>query len=395
VASVADAQVFGRWRAIAGDAASDTTLDSVPSTATDGAGNWLTAWGRDGAIVVARSTDRGVSWGAPVVAASMAATGKVNVRPWLASDGDGVWVVTWQAKQTIDGDWDVYVSRSVDAGATWTVPIALDPPTDGLQDLSPVVATDRNGTWIVAWNKGSFGDPVDADIYFARSVDDGATWGASSLLNVGGGSDVEEDRSPTLATDGTTWIAAWEVTGPGDVDIAVARSIDGGATWTAPAPLNGDAAADTRLDSNPSLASDGLGTWIAVWSAASGNLPVHVARSTDAGVTWSAPAPLDPALGGARQFFPTIVAGGGQWVIACGAESGDLGDDGDILFATSTDAGLTWDDVGPLNSGATKDGRACRSATRASRPTAPVIGSRRGPQWEPAGWIPTSTLRMA
>ncbi len=49
-----------------------------------------------------------------------------------------------------------------------------------------------------------------------------------------------------------------------DDDIRVARSTDDGVTWTAPAALNADASTDLGHDGGPELATDGLGTWVAV-----------------------------------------------------------------------------------------------------------------------------------
>ncbi len=52
-----------------------------------------------------------------------------------------------------------------------------------------------------------------------------------------------------------------------DADILVARSMDAGETWTAPAPLNTNAGSDTRNDGWPQVTTDGQGTWIAAWQS--------------------------------------------------------------------------------------------------------------------------------
>jgi hypothetical protein len=50
-----------------------------------------------------------------------------------------------------------------------------------------------------------------------------------------------------------------------DADILVARSTDDGITWTAPAALNTNAASDAEHDSGVQVTTDGQGTWVAVW----------------------------------------------------------------------------------------------------------------------------------
>jgi hypothetical protein len=47
----------------------------------------------------------------------------------------------------------------------------------------------------------------------------------------------------------------------------VARSTDKGATWTAAAPLNSNAATDSGGDEYPQVTTDGAGHWVAVWSS--------------------------------------------------------------------------------------------------------------------------------
>ena len=50
-----------------------------------------------------------------------------------------------------------------------------------------------------------------------------------------------------------------------DWDILVSRSTDAGGTWTAPAPLNTNAASDSGTTVDPQVTTDGAGNWVAVW----------------------------------------------------------------------------------------------------------------------------------
>ncbi|HEO71013.1 MAG TPA: exo-alpha-sialidase, partial [Candidatus Hydrogenedentes bacterium] len=77
-----------------------------------------------------------------------------------------------------------------------------------------------------------------------------------SLLNAGGMAvgDTGDDTDPSLATDGAgVWVAVWssveDLDGSGtDADIFVARSTDNGATWDMPDLLNSFALGDTGED---------------------------------------------------------------------------------------------------------------------------------------------------
>ena len=147
--------------------------------------------------------------------------------------------------------------------------------TDTGDDLVPVLATDRAGNWVVVWRSdedlgGTAG--TDIDIFVSRSTDAGATWSAPALLNTNGTTDTGIDANPLIATDGTgNWVAVWESTenlnGTAglDNDIFVAQSTDNGATWTSPALLNTNGTTDTGTDNYPSIATDGGGNWVLIW----------------------------------------------------------------------------------------------------------------------------------
>jgi Neuraminidase (sialidase) len=75
---------------------------------------------------------------------------------------------------------------------------------------------------------------------------------------------------PQIATDGRgTWVAVWwsDDTRGKDYDVAVARSDDHGRTWTAPQVLNTNAGTDGGDDRCPFVATDGRGRWLTVWES--------------------------------------------------------------------------------------------------------------------------------
>ena len=82
-----------------------------------------------------------------------------DVVPELATDGFGHWVSVWQSSDqlggTIEGDYDILVSRSTDNGATWTAAAALNTNAgnDFRDDIWPQVTTDRLGHWVAVDRK--------------------------------------------------------------------------------------------------------------------------------------------------------------------------------------------------------------------------------------------------
>ena len=98
--------------------------------------------------------------------------------------------------------------------------------------------------------------------------------GADVTLNTNATSDSGTDALPQVVTGGNgTWISAWHsddalgATIDTDLDIIFARSTDNGTVWTSPFPLNANAATDIGADQWCRLATDGQGTWVAVWQS--------------------------------------------------------------------------------------------------------------------------------
>jgi hypothetical protein len=404
------------------NAAADSGNDFQPQVATDGAGNWVAVWysyedlggtiGTDSDILVSRSADNGVTWTAPAALNTNAPSDSgVDSRPQVTTDGAGNWVAVWNSRDdmggTIGTDYDILMSRSTDNGATWTAPAALNSnaATDSQGDENPQVTTDAGANWVAVWQSnenlgGTIG--TDADILVARSTDSGATWTDPAALNTNAATDSHWDKYAQVTTDGAgNWVAVWHSaddlggTIGTDDDILVARSTDAGATWTAPAALNTNANADSGNDLAPQVATDGGGNWLAVWQSSENlggtigtDLDILVARSVDNGATWSAPAALNANAAtdsGWDGYAQVTMDGAGSCVsvwYSSDSLGGTIGGDQDILVGRSIDNGLTWTGPFPLNTNAPTDSGGDRN---------PQVTTHSGGDWL-AVWQSTENL---
>ena len=328
------------------NASSDTGNDRRPSITTDGQGHWVCVWdsnetlgatiGPDLDILVARSTDNGQTWTPPGALNTNAASDAVtDGTAQVITDGHGTWIAVWESF-LFGPDEDILFARSTDNGATWTFPAPVnnDAAVDIKSDFFVQITTDGKGQWIAVWERNDKPNDTEFDIQFARSADNGATWTDPAPVNTNAGTDTAEDYHTAICTDRQgNWIVVWESRDAGppsggpiatDHDILLARSADNGATWTAPAPLNSNAAVDTGDDSHPQITTDGRGIWVAVWEStdtlgvtigAEGD--VLVSSSTDNGATWTPPVPLNAnaASDTKADAFPQIVTDNrGNWV---------------------------------------------------------------------------------
>ncbi len=357
------------------NAVTDAGQDLNPRVASDGKGHWVAVWesddtlggttGSDFDLLVARSIDNGANWSIPTFLNTDAKTdtGTDTVAD-IATDGNGLWIAVWQSNSMggAGTNFDILSARSTDNGATWSAPFPLspNPAVDSVIEGVPRVATDGLGHWVVVWELagGPSGPP---EIVYSRSIDNGVNWSLPAPIT---NSPMIADEGPAIATDGAGhWVVAWSSgddlggTIGGDGDILVARSIDNGANWSLPVPLNADAAIDNLPDANVELATDREGNWVAVWQVSEiGTSAIRSARSIDDGAHWSSPVPI--ASSNSTGLFGSLhvaYGGGGHWVAAfIQGASGTIGGPIDVLLARSIDNGANWSAPAPIpgNAGA-------------------------------------------
>ena len=167
--------------------------------------------------MVRKSTDGGLSFGEAVAAASglvpppnplRGSRFRVNAAfPAIATDptnANNVYV-TWSSDNG-PSHTDVFVSRSIDGGGTWSpTPYRVndDPIGNPRDQFFPWIAVKADGTIRVTWGDNRLDqinpDGKDYDIFMAESSDNGATFGANARLST-------ESSNPDFDGFGGTFI---------------------------------------------------------------------------------------------------------------------------------------------------------------------------------------------
>jgi hypothetical protein len=302
------------------------------------------------------TTDGGLTWAErPFPSAGLDVTG--NTDPSVFFRPDGRAYVLW----TAEVNWPnagLYCAWSDDGGLTWSAPAEIT-PRSGHYDDKAWFAFDStggpfNGNIYAAWTRFGL-----AEIDAARSTDGGATWSAATQISYSGWISDNDGPQPLLLPDGSVIIIFSHANPSGNATLVLSRSTDGGVTWgpdTAlfnivppPYTLPGE---HWRIFTYHTLVRDPVRGWLnLVWhdyrDGASNGIDILTSRSTDEGVTWSAPARLnDDAPGLVRdQWFPVLAAAPDGRLTALWLDRRD--DPANRLYyaysRTSTDGGLTWE----------------------------------------------------
>jgi len=266
----------------------------VPAIAVDQEGVIYVAWegetAKNRAIFFSRSTNGGASFEPPANLSESAGDSKL---PTIAAHGRGEVYVAWQ-DSTGPGR-QILFRRSSDGGKSFDS--ARPPAPQAVGTRAPAIGVEASGAVIVVWQgtvKGSSG------IVFVRSTDGGRTFSAPRLLVPG----VRERQDPgVVAADGAIYLV-WRDHVAGLWQILFARSIDGGQTFTP--PLN--VSRTPGLANAPAIAANGRKRIAVAWQDdRTGTPQIFMARSADGGVTFSPPTNVSRTSGFAH--IPSLAAG--------------------------------------------------------------------------------------
>lgn len=247
-----------------------------------------TSTSQPGGIAVTNTTD-GVAWGATQL---LDDAPNFADKQTHAHDATGNIYVVWNSDSVAANSYVLASSRSDDGGATWTPKVQV--PDDANGHLGGFVRVHPNGTVLATWWSWA-----NRNLWFDRSLDRGATWGADVRVNdIPGSADSPLGSDPPIlpamevAPSGAIYVVWNDYRNArpggvpnGDYDIMFSRSLDGGASWSPALRINADAT--TARQWMPDLAVDPFGGIHAAWmDDREGEHHVYYANSTDGGLTW-------------------------------------------------------------------------------------------------------------
>lgn len=286
------------------------------------------AFGRADTISVARSDDRGDTFGTPT---RLPLSGRLSLGmhrgPRVAATSSAVLVTAVAGAKGGGADGDVLLFRSTDHGRSWAAPVVINDVPGSAREGLQALAANPSGLVVIAWLDLR---TAGTRIFAAVSRDHGATWAPDVLAYASPAGSVCECCHPSIAIDRDGGIAVMfrnHVSGNRDMYVvrattdgrfASATKMGTGSWFLNACPMDGGGVA---FDEN------GL---VAVWRRenevflstsavperrlGTGRDPAIAATGTRHDIAWSAPDGImlvrdsRPVVAVARGRFPAILA---------------------------------------------------------------------------------------
>jgi hypothetical protein len=243
-------------------------------------------------VAYAFSENDGVDWLEPVAAPTP--SGLASGDPVLHVATDGGFYLTWLGVDPAFEESWLYVAKADPASTTFGPAVEVDSPASGAFLDKPWLTVTNNGSVIVAYAR--FGMP-DVSFAVARSTDGGQSFTLATIASSNGSEAYNLGFPCSQPGTNNVWIAYIQFTGLGQ-SVRLARSLDDGQSFLTTTVTTEPDVAYTQP--NCFVAPDGL--WVSY--ALSDDVPnsrnsalshaVRVRRSTDGGVGFE--APVDVAL---------------------------------------------------------------------------------------------------
>jgi len=243
--------------------------------------------------------------------------------PTIAIDSNSHLHVAWSDGE-IPGNTEIYYKKSTNGGVTWTNKRLSW--TSGLS-LSSAIAVNSSNHIHVVWSEET---PANAEIFYKKSTDGGATWSSKRLTWTSGNS-----RWPAIAVDSSNHIhvVCYDDT-PGNYNIYYKKSTDQGATWsTRRLSWGSDSSGD------PAIAVDSNNHIQVVWYyyPTISNAEIYHTKSTDGGISWSTKR---LTWNTRHSYAPAIAADSNNHLHVVWQDSSP--GNWEIFYKRSTDGGTIW-----------------------------------------------------
>ena len=201
---------------------------SGPQIAVDANGNVSVVWtetspdGSANFIYFSHSTDGGVTFTNPH---NISGDAGAVTSPRMAVDSSGAINIVWT--DTSLGNSEIFFSRSADGGTIFSTPMNIS--NDAGDSVFPSIAGDASGNINVVWADDTPG--IKYDVFFSRSTDAGASFSTPHQLTNSDTYDTASAAQVASGADGNIDLI-WIQRNPSSSGAVFSRSTDGGATFS-------------------------------------------------------------------------------------------------------------------------------------------------------------------
>ncbi|HLE55195.1 MAG TPA: hypothetical protein VI999_08160 [Thermoplasmata archaeon] len=307
-----------------------------------------------------------VGWSMPFYVST---TGNDEGFSSVLTDGAGTFYVFYLNTDTGTGLTDVYASKWAsrsDSGQPERIQpdvlvndvvgdVATSSPFLGFPQV-PRGAIDHSGNLYVAWTSTAF------DVFVSKSIDAGATWLPAVKANSATATAWDFDASIAITGTGASekiWVA-WSqlLVGPGWFlgNVTVSHSDNQGSTFIGYTNASGQGGAGTTLIIAPDLAVDSLGRLYLTYTAIDISVFQLYANFTwsDNGATWSSPWTFSTPAGG---FLPVVTVDAKDRVHVGWLDDTRTPTGGPtVYYMRSTTRGASWTTKWPIDQGSSGPG---------------------------------------
>jgi N-acetylneuraminic acid mutarotase len=237
---------------------------------------------------------------------------------------------------------DIYYSRSIDNGQSFQPNVRVNKDTGKLSQHSTVVRTNDNLDVLLGWVAG---EPV-REVYFAKSTDNGQSFGSEVVVNDPDGEVGIYIRGLDIGSHGTSQVfMAWQDirnVGTTESDIYFSNSTDNGVSFGRDVKVNDDVGGGYQ--NILSMDVDEYGNIYLVWTDGrnlSTDVDIYFSKSTDGGTSFSSNVKVNDDNLDVSQSSPSVAVDDEGNINVVWFDYRIWGDP-DIYFARSTDGGQTF-----------------------------------------------------
>jgi uncharacterized phage-like protein YoqJ len=293
----------------------------TPSIAIDSQDNIYVVWEDETPgnfeIFLKKSTNGGTSW----TQKRLTRTSGDSWDPSIAIDSQDNIYVVWEDETP--GNWEIFLKKSTNGGTSWTQKRLT---WTSSCSWTPSIAIDSQDNIYVVWDDCTSGN---YEIFLKKSTNGGTNWTQKRLTWNSGDSEYS-----SIAIDSQDNIyVVWEDETPGNDEIFLKKSTNGGTSWTQKRLTR------TSDDSwTPSIAIDSQDNIYVVWEDYTPvNDEIFLKKSTNGGTNWTQKR-LTWTSGGSWNSSIAIDSQDNIYVVW---QDETLGND-EIFLKKSTNGGTNW-----------------------------------------------------